>query len=33
LILPTNAADIAGVVATAMTVLDKTRQPPAVAKA
>jgi regulator of protease activity HflC (stomatin/prohibitin superfamily) len=32
LILPTNVADVAGVVATAMTVLEKTRQPPAVAK-
>ena len=31
-ILPTNVADVAGVVATAMTVLEKTRQPPAVAK-
>jgi regulator of protease activity HflC (stomatin/prohibitin superfamily) len=33
LILPANAADVAGVVATAMTVLDKTRQAQAVAKA
>jgi len=32
LILPTNVADVAGVVATAMTVLEKTRQAPAVAK-
>ena len=32
LILPTNVADVAGVVATAMTVLERTRQAPAVAK-
>ena len=33
LILPANAADVAGLVATAMTVLDKTRQGPGAAKA
>jgi regulator of protease activity HflC (stomatin/prohibitin superfamily) len=33
LILPANAGDVAGVVATAMTVLDRTRQAQAVAKA
>src|SRR5207253_2634015 len=32
LILPANAGDLAGVVATAMTVLDRTRQAQAVAK-
>jgi regulator of protease activity HflC (stomatin/prohibitin superfamily) len=33
LILPSNAADVAGMVATAMTVLDRTRQAQAAAKA
>src|ERR1043166_7596244 len=33
LILPANAADVAGLVATAMTVLDKTRQGQGAAKA
>ena len=32
LILPANAGDVAGMVATAMTVLDKTRQGQAAAK-
>ena len=32
LIMPANAGDVAGLVATAMTVLDKTRQAQAAAK-